>query len=205
MAADPDNRTLSLREENTATTRRAITEAASELFAEHGYAGTSLQDIAKSARVTTGAMYHHFSDKQSLFTGVAIQIEEDMLEAIAAAVLVEPDPWAQLRGGLDAMLKYSLQPAVRRIAFIEAPRVLGVTQWREIEARYAYGAMRGMLEQLQQQGLIKPLPLDMLAPVLLAGLIEAVTLVGSDQATSDAVLNDARAVIDHLFESLRVV
>jgi len=192
---------MSLRDENTAATRR---QAASELFTENGYAGTSLKEIANSARVTTGAMYHHFSDKKSLFTGVAIQIEEEMLEVIAAAVVAESDPWKQLRGGLDAMFNYALNPAVRRIAFIEAPMVLGVSQWREIEARYAYGAMRDMLEQLQQSGVVKQFPLGVLAPVLLAGLIEAVTLVGADSEASDTALSDARLVIDHLFESLRI-
>ncbi len=48
-------------------TRSHIVDAAGELFAECGYAATSVADICARAGVTKGAFYHHFESKQALF------------------------------------------------------------------------------------------------------------------------------------------
>jgi AcrR family transcriptional regulator len=52
------------------STRQALVDSAVELFTRNGYAGTSLDAIAGRARVTKGALYHHFSGKQALFEAV---------------------------------------------------------------------------------------------------------------------------------------
>ena len=49
------------------STRQALVDSALDLFTKRGYAGTSLEAIVKRARVTKGALYHHFSGKQALF------------------------------------------------------------------------------------------------------------------------------------------
>lgn len=47
--------------------RAAILEAALQLFSEHGYRGTSIREIADAAGLSTGNLYHHFPDKETLF------------------------------------------------------------------------------------------------------------------------------------------
>jgi len=47
--------------------RAAILAAASEEFAEHGYAGTSLRGVARRARVDPALVHHYFGDKAGLF------------------------------------------------------------------------------------------------------------------------------------------
>jgi AcrR family transcriptional regulator len=49
-------------------TRQRLIEAAIDVFLEHGYARTRVQDIAKRAGVTTGAMYAHFESKAALLS-----------------------------------------------------------------------------------------------------------------------------------------
>lgn len=47
-------------------TRERILEVALELFHEHGYAGTSIRDIAQRMAITKAAVYYHFPSKESL-------------------------------------------------------------------------------------------------------------------------------------------
>ena len=50
--------------------RAAILEAALDLFSRQGYRGTSIREIAQSAGVSTGNVYHHFPDKETIFQTV---------------------------------------------------------------------------------------------------------------------------------------
>ena len=50
----------SLRAEQVAQTLAALVDAGLALFGERGFAATSVEDLAGEARVTTGALYHHF-------------------------------------------------------------------------------------------------------------------------------------------------
>lgn len=47
--------------------RRAILDAALQLFSTQGFRSTSTRDIADAAGISTGALYHHFSDKELIF------------------------------------------------------------------------------------------------------------------------------------------
>jgi AcrR family transcriptional regulator len=53
-----------------------IVEAATELFAERGFAGTSLQDIAEASGLTRSAVYHYFSSKEDLLSRLVSQVTE---------------------------------------------------------------------------------------------------------------------------------
>ena len=50
--------------------RRQILDAALELFSHRGYGATSVRDIADSAGVSTGNVYHHFTDKESIYNTI---------------------------------------------------------------------------------------------------------------------------------------
>ncbi len=48
----------------------AILAAAAALFAEHGYAGVAMSEVARRARVSKANLYHHFGSKQGLYLAV---------------------------------------------------------------------------------------------------------------------------------------
>ncbi len=55
------------REEKSERSRRQVLDAALQLFSRHGYKATTVRDIADVAKVSTGNVYHHFPDKESIF------------------------------------------------------------------------------------------------------------------------------------------
>jgi AcrR family transcriptional regulator len=60
----------------SATTQRALLDSALRLFSENGYAHTSLQEIAESAGLTKGALYHHFVSKEDVLR----RLHDEMIE-----------------------------------------------------------------------------------------------------------------------------
>jgi AcrR family transcriptional regulator len=54
-------------EEKSERSRRQILDAALDLYSHQGYRGTSVRDIAERAQLSTGNVYHHFPDKESIF------------------------------------------------------------------------------------------------------------------------------------------
>ena len=61
--------------------RGAIVEAASDLFFEHGFAATSIEQIAHLAGVSKVTIYNHFGDKRALFTA-AVELKCDQMRGL---------------------------------------------------------------------------------------------------------------------------
>ena len=73
--------------EDAELTRQAVLEAAITEFSRSGYAATRLEDIAKTANVTRGAVYHHFSGgKAELFAHIIDQATQTGTQAIDRAI-----------------------------------------------------------------------------------------------------------------------
>src|SRR5437764_3794597 len=106
-------------------TRAALVEAARPLFAQRGYAAVATEEIVRSAGVTRGALYHHFAGKAELFAAVYEEVEQELLESIAASAIGgATDPLQALRAGARAFFDACEDPAVQRISLIDAPSVL---------------------------------------------------------------------------------
>src|SRR5262249_28448441 len=73
------------REEYSEATRTALLDAAAVAFATQGFARTSVDDIVRRARVTKGALYHHFRDKTAVFEAVFCRIEETLVHKVGEA------------------------------------------------------------------------------------------------------------------------
>ncbi|MDQ0503966.1 TetR/AcrR family transcriptional regulator [Xanthobacter agilis] len=89
---------------------RAILEAAASLFAERGYAATSVRDIGERVGLLGGSLYHYIKSKELLFIKIhdtALQVSEDR---IRAAIERERDPWARLEAACVTMLGIQLDP-----------------------------------------------------------------------------------------------
>jgi AcrR family transcriptional regulator len=163
--------------EQSEATRNALIEAARGLFSERGYAAVSTEEIVQVAGVTRGALYHHFRDKKDLFAEVVERLEQQLLEQVTAAAMEVPDPWEQQVVAVGAFLDGCLDPAVQRVILTDAPSVLGLTAWREVEARYGLALVRAGLQSMVDAGLIEDQPLEPLSHMLLGAMAEAGLLI----------------------------
>jgi AcrR family transcriptional regulator len=86
---------------------RQLLELAEALFAERGYAGTSMDELARRAGVTKPVVYELFGSKDGLFGACVDSSIERMAADVAAAVRAETDPEARLRAGGLAFLRFA--------------------------------------------------------------------------------------------------
>ncbi|MGA8256276.1 MAG: TetR/AcrR family transcriptional regulator [Nocardioides sp.] len=136
----------------SASTKRALVDVAEQLFTDQGYASTSLDAIVAGARVTKGALYHHFSGKQALFEAVFERVETDAARAIQKSLKGQRDPWDKARAGLRTFLSVVQEPRYRRIVVQEGPSVLGHERYREQEERSTFANVVDILRSVLQAG-----------------------------------------------------
>lgn len=100
-----------LQQERLSERQKDILEAAATLFAERGYAATSIRDIGEQVGLLGGSLYHHIKSKEALFVrvhDVALQMAGDR---IVLAVSLVVDPWDRLEAACATMLEIQLDPA----------------------------------------------------------------------------------------------
>jgi AcrR family transcriptional regulator len=118
---------------------------AEALFTEHGYAATSLDSIVAGARVTKGALYHHFSGKQGVFEAVFAKVEDDAARTIKTALRDFDDPWDKALAGLRSFLAVVRDPTYQRVVIQDGPAILGHERFREQEERSSYGIVQDIV------------------------------------------------------------
>ena len=84
-------------------TRRQILTAAAAAFSDHGYAGTSLNDVIRAAGVTKGAFYHHFPSKEALALEVIGHKQREWAGRVVSAGLRDPRAIDQIRAMVGAL------------------------------------------------------------------------------------------------------
>ena len=115
-----------LRSQHVEATRRAILDAARASFGKEGYAATSVDAIAAAARVTKGAVYHHFTGKEAVFRAVYTEVEGEAQARALQARDPDAPPVDQLVAMMDGYLDAALDQEIRRITLIDGPALLGL-------------------------------------------------------------------------------
>ena len=194
MHAMPDGANKKV--EKGQATRGQIVEAATRLFAEKGFEGTSIEAVLAETRLSRGALYHHFPSKEALFVAVVVALEHATTNRLIKRAK-KTDPVESLIAGCDAWLEMSRDPVVRRIALIDAPSVLGWKRWREIDAEHGLGLLKAGLSMAASAGRIPQEMVDPFAHMLLAALSEIALLVARSEDD-----RPARAALKELLNRL---
>ena len=157
--------------ERTEATTTALVDAARELFAQDGYAATSLDAVAAKARVTKGAVYHHFEGKQQLFEAVFAREVERLAALMPGVYASKRDPWDAFEACCRAFLEECLEPGLQRIMLLDALAAMGWEGVRRMEAPMLE-MMEVAIGRAVEAGRIAPRPVGPLAVFLYGALCE---------------------------------
>lgn len=83
-----------------------LLDIARRLFANKGYAGTSLRDIASEAGITKAALYHHFPNKEALYERVVLSGMRALYACVEARVAEQGSPTEKIRAFMAASAEY---------------------------------------------------------------------------------------------------
>lgn len=190
------------REEYADSTREALLTVGREMFTRDGYQLTRIEDLVQAARMTRGALYHHFPDKQALFEAVVVGLQQEVASKVKASVSKDSDRLRQLAEGMAVFLELCTEPSYRRLVIDEAPAVLGSQRCREIEDATTIGMMIAAMVELKKQGLVDVRNAEMAGRMVAAMVCKAALLVG-DAPRPTEFKRDAVSLAKRFLESLR--
>lgn len=96
---------MKYQQEKAIATRSQVLRAALKVFSSKGYSATTLEDVAKEAELSRGAIYFNFKNKQDLYVTLVHEYFETTIHgALLARVELEQDPLVALR---DYMFSYN--------------------------------------------------------------------------------------------------
>ena len=155
-----------------------IADAAFSAFAENGYAGTRVDDVAKRAGVSKGLMYLYFKTKEELFKAVIKNVVIKRVDSLIS--MVETSPLSSeefMRGPLLAFMKKiprSPVAVVIRLLLSEGPRHPDLVDyyWENVVNRgltaISHFVARGVERGEFRPSAVNDLPHLFLAPMMLS-------------------------------------
>jgi AcrR family transcriptional regulator len=201
MAGSGSERSTTLRSQHVEATRRAVLAAARSAFGSKGYAQTSVDEIAAGARVTKGAVYHHFAGKEALFRAVYAEVEG---EALARAMTSrDPDgpPIDQIVAIVNGYLDAALDEEIRRITLIDGPALLGLEPDVPTDQQAEQLAVRSFIAAAIARGEIVDVDPDVLL-ALIGGLALQCGLLIARASDPDATRATLGRAIDAMLRGL---
>ncbi|GGX91794.1 TetR family transcriptional regulator [Litchfieldella qijiaojingensis] len=193
-----------------AATREALLDAAEEVFYEKGVARTSLEEIARHAGMTRGAVYWHFKNKADLFMALLDRVRmpfEELVEEINDPALTE-SPLEAIRLTCHKALARLEQPHYRRIHSIVLHRCEFFSDINPLEmqdqlARECDEELREHFRLAHEHGLLKPGLTPEIAARLLHSTLGGLIHDWHRNTDSFSISEDGRELVDALFDLMR--
>ena len=187
--------------------RTRILDAAIRVFAEHGYHGARVSDIAEDAGVAHGLLYHYFASKDDVLRTIFVENWGALIARFRAVeASAEPAP-AKLEGIAKILLRtWRNDPALVTVMVREVARGPQL-QDRVDEVREAFAIVQRLIEEGQAAGAFRT-DVDALFAswVFYGGLEEVLTgwVLGQLPDSEDDVARAERTAIDVALRGLAV-
>jgi AcrR family transcriptional regulator len=191
----------SRREEYAEATREAIIKSGLELFAEKGYQRTSLDEVADRARVSKGAVYHHFASKREVFEAVFSMVSSSSISQLTTRMSDDSDPRsASIQNLLYSYFDICVGRIYYRIVLQEGPGALGWGLWRNFVQESIEEPMLGMVKNFTRDPVATAISDELLLRILTSAIHElALTIV--DNPNRSQATKEARLLIGELAAS----
>jgi AcrR family transcriptional regulator len=180
--------------------RRDITDIAIDCFARYGYAGTSIDRIAKAAGLTKGAIYYHFTDKEELLFAAVRDRVSQFENRVTRDLLPVRDAVAVLRRVIAVCLEHATVSNHRRFIVTLMVEALGNNarlsrQFRRMMERFRL-FLRDVIEVGQRQGAFRAEVDAAAAAAVFAGAVMGAEI----QYYQDPEAVDLRETLDTFFD-----
>lgn len=155
-----------------------IVAAALEVFSEHGYAATRMEEVARRARLSKGAVYRYFETKTDLFRAVVGTAILPNIEAITGLLAQAPSFADALRLAAPAMARRIManrqMTGVMRLIIAESRTHPELAElWHGTVVEPGLRLMTGLIERGQASGEVRPgnprlFAMGLMGPMLLS-------------------------------------
>lgn len=194
--------TPSARADHSEATRQALVASAVDLFTIHGYAATSLDAIARRARVTKGALYHHFGGKRAVFEAAFTVVEHAAAARLDDLAAEGVSPWSRAIRGVQNYVDHCLDPSYQRIVIREGPLVMGADRCRRAVDEHSFRQVRTTIETLIHSGEIVALPAEVTARILFGALAAGAAIIADAEDPRSASAEVSTTIVA-ILEGLR--
>lgn len=187
----PAVRPRSTQAERSARTRTALLESAARGLSRYGYGNLALEQVAREAGYTRGALYHQFKDKEELALAVIEWVDETWRREVGGPVEQEPDPVAALIALARGHAVYCRRDIARvamalRIEFSGQDHPVGRKLVRTSQALVKRCAR--LINAGRRDGAIPPGPPARAVALALVGALEGAVIALAGQSPHDEVL-----------------
>ena len=136
----------------TADKRKLILDAAIRVFADHGYHGSRVSDIAEDAGVAHGLLYHYFSSKEEVLQTIFVENWGQLIARFRAVEESDEPAEKKLEGIAKILLRtWRNDPALVTVMVRDVARSEQL-QGQVVEVREAFSILHRVIEQGQVSG-----------------------------------------------------
>ena len=194
---------VSRRDRYAAQTCEAVLGSAKSLFVSKGFDATSVDEIAELAQASKGAVYHHFRDKQAIFTKLFRASQEAVTAKVVEAMPAgTEEPWSKVRTAIRLFLHGYVADDDARALLRQVVSVLGWDRVRELNEQQTLPFLRATLESFVANGYARPVPIEATVELFFSMFYNAVLFI-TDAKDPDAASTEVETVISCALEGLK--